>query len=45
MSDNTPKLPGEKPKITPTRVLLWVLVGGVGVFLLVSGIIGIIAKG
>ena len=46
MSDNTPKLPGEKkPTITVTRVVIWVLVGGVGVFLLVSGIVGIIAKG
>jgi hypothetical protein len=44
MSD-APKLPGEKPKITPTRILLWCIVGGVGLFLLISGIVGIIAKG
>lgn len=38
---------GSRPPrpITPLRVLVWVLVGGAGVFLAVSGILGIIAKG
>ena len=45
MSD-TPKLPGEKkPTITFGRIAIWVIVGGVGLFLLISGIVGIIAKG
>lgn len=30
---------------TPARITTWIVVGGIGVFLLVSGIIGIIAKG
>jgi len=34
-----------KPPITMGRIVIWVIVGGIGVFLLVSGIIGIIAKG
>jgi hypothetical protein len=33
------------PRITPPRIATWVVVGGIGVFLLVSGIVGIIAKG
>ncbi|MEO5534563.1 MAG: hypothetical protein ABIR17_05465 [Pseudolysinimonas sp.] len=45
----TPKPSGRNPSgpkpITPLRILIWVAVGAVGVFLLVSGIIGIIAKG
>ena len=38
---------GSRPPrpITPLRVLVWVVVGGIGVFLAVSGILGIIAKG
>ena len=35
--------PSNRP--TPVRVTTWIVVGGIGVFLLVSGIIGIIAKG
>jgi hypothetical protein len=31
--------------VTPTRVTTWIVVGGIGVFLLVSGILGMIAKG
>lgn len=31
--------------ITPARILVWVVVGGIGVFLVVSGVLGIIAKG
>jgi len=34
-----------KPGITPGRVATWVLVVGVGAYLLVSGVVGIIAKG
>lgn len=35
----------EKPQISPARITVWIAVGGIGVFLLVSGIVGIIAKG
>jgi len=30
---------------SPARITTWIIVGGIGVFLLASGIIGIIAKG
>lgn len=45
MSDKTPRTPGEKPQISPARITVWIAVAGVGIFLLVSGIVGIIAKG
>ena len=41
------KLPGEdEKKKGPSfnRIAVWVLVGGVGLYLLVSGIIGILVK-
>jgi len=31
--------------ITPTRILLWVVVGGIGLWLVITGIVGIVAKG
>lgn len=45
MSDKLPRTPGEKPQISPARITVWIAVAGIGVFLLVSGIVGIIAKG
>jgi len=41
------KLPGDdekKPNITMTRITIWVIVSGVAIYLLVSGIVGIAAK-
>ena len=35
----------QKPKLTATRIVIWVVVAGIAVFLIVSGIVGIIAKG
>jgi len=35
----------QKPKITTTRIAIWLVVGGVAICLIVSGIVGIIAKG
>lgn len=37
----------EKPKgeITFARIAVWVIVGGVGLYLVVSGLIGVITKG
>ena len=40
--------PGEdpkKPRLTATRVVIWVAVAGVGLYLVISGIVGILAKG
>ncbi|GHF25176.1 hypothetical protein [Pseudolysinimonas yzui] len=45
MSDKTPPTPGEKPRISPARITVWIAVAGIGLFLLISGIVGIIAKG
>jgi hypothetical protein len=37
--DDRPKRPSS------TRILIWVLVGGVGIYMLASGIIGIVSGG
>ncbi len=41
------KLPGEdkKPAIPFTRIAIWVIVGGVGLYLVITGLVGIITKG
>ncbi|MET4584040.1 hypothetical protein ABIE21_003571 [Conyzicola nivalis] len=42
------KLPGEEKKKKETslaRVAIWIAVGGVGAYTLITGIAGIIAKG
>lgn len=31
--------------VSPGRITTWIVVGGIGVFLVVSGVLGIIAKG
>ncbi|WP_439564434.1 hypothetical protein [Microcella sp.] len=41
-------LPGDdekKPAISMNRLALWLVVGAIGAYLLVSGVVGIIAKG
>jgi hypothetical protein len=41
-------LPGDdkkKPKISFARIAIWVFVGGVGLYLVISGIVGVIVKG
>ncbi len=40
-----PKLPKDRGKFTGTRIVIWIVVGGVGIYLVITGIIGIIAKG
>jgi len=43
-----PPAPSDKPKPgVPTwrRVAIWVIVGGIGLYLVISGVVGIIAKG
>ncbi|MEQ1737411.1 MAG: hypothetical protein ABL886_13530 [Rhodoglobus sp.] len=43
------KLPGEddkkKGEISFARIAIWVIVGGVGLYLVLSGVIGILVKG
>ncbi len=43
------KLPGEddkkKGEISFARIAIWVIVGGVGLYLVISGVVGIIVKG
>jgi hypothetical protein len=42
------KLPGEdkdKPEISFARIAVWVIVGGIGLYLVISGVVGIIVKG
>jgi hypothetical protein len=46
MTDNLP-LPGDdkkKPTISFARIAIWVIVGGIGLYLLISGIVGILVK-
>lgn len=45
MSHPPPRDPAQGPRITMTRVAIWIVAGGIGVFLLISGITGIVAKG
>jgi hypothetical protein len=42
-----PKDPHDKDpkKVTPTRLAIWVFVGAVGVYLIITGIIGVINHG
>ncbi|WP_434969138.1 hypothetical protein [Microbacterium sp. bgisy207] len=35
----------DKNKITPARITIWIVVAGVGVYLVVSGLIGILSGG
>jgi len=34
-----------RPRLSARRILVWVLVGGIGIVLVVMGAVGIIAKG
>ncbi|HEU0205505.1 MAG TPA: hypothetical protein VFQ74_02290 [Pseudolysinimonas sp.] len=34
-----------KPKLTATRIVIWLAVAGAGLYLVISGIVGILAKG
>jgi len=40
-----PAGPPRRAVLTWRRVLVWVLVGGLGLFLVITGLVGIIAKG
>ena len=42
------KLPGEdkkKPEISFARIAIWVIVGGIGLYLVISGLVGVVTKG
>ena len=42
------KLPGEdkkKPAISFSRLAVWVIVGGIGLYLVITGLVGVITKG
>jgi hypothetical protein len=42
------KLPGEENKkqdVSFGRLAIWVIVGGIGAYMLISGIVGIVAQG
>ena len=42
------KLPGEenkKPAISFQRIAIWVIVGGIGLYLVITGLVGVITKG
>ena len=48
MSDPPPLPPASppgRPRLSTRRIVVWVLVGGIGVFLFVSGVLGILEKG
>lgn len=34
-----------RPRLTPLRVTIWIVVGAIGVYLVISGVVGILAKG
>ena len=34
-----------QPKLTLIRIAVWIVVGGIGLYLVISGIVGIVAKG
>jgi hypothetical protein len=44
---SAPKLPGDddKPAISWQRIAIWVIVGGIGLYLVITGLVGVIAKG
>lgn len=48
MSDYLPKeelSPKDPRKPSTNRIIIWVVVGGIGLYLVISGVIGILAAG
>ena len=37
--------PGKRPGPSMNRIIIWIVVAGVGLYLVISGVLGIIAKG
>gem|GEM_PF-5204905 len=44
MSDPSKNDVSDPGKPTPTRIAIWIAVGGVGLYFLVTGIVGIISQ-
>jgi len=47
MAKDELKLPGDdekKPAVSMNRLALWLVVGAIGAYLLLSGVVGILAK-
>ncbi|GAA1219873.1 hypothetical protein [Rhodoglobus aureus] len=42
-SPATPETP-KKSTIAPMRIALWVIVAGIGIFMVVTGIVGVLVK-
>jgi hypothetical protein len=45
MSDPRPDRRGDRKPVSFTRIAVWILVAAVGAYLVLSGVIGIVAKG
>ena len=47
MTDAPPPIKPDKPKnqISMGRIAIWVIVGGIGLYLVISGLVGVIVKG
>ncbi|CAN5455473.1 hypothetical protein BH10ACT7_BH10ACT7_29190 [soil metagenome] len=47
MTDAPPPIPPDKPKnqISTARIAIWVIVTGVALYLIISGVVGILVKG
>jgi hypothetical protein len=48
MNDYLPKeelSPKDPRKPSTNRIIIWIIVGGIGAYLLLSGVIGLLAKG
>lgn len=40
-----PKRSGDKPQVSWQRMAVWVIVGAVGLYLIITGLVGVLAKG
>lgn len=46
MTSALPPEPGKKkPKVSTARITIWIVVGVVAVYMIVTGLVGVIAKG
>jgi hypothetical protein len=43
--DKEPPVPGEAPKVSMTRIAVWIVVAGAGAWMIISGLVGMVAKG
>lgn len=40
-----PKRPGDKPEVSWQRKAIWLVVGGAGLYFIITGLVGILTKG